>query len=148
MLRSRIAANKPLLTRQADDDKRLAFAKKYRHWTVEDLRRVMYSDESMFRCLRATRIRVRRPAGSYIFSIHGQNGRTSSQLDSVCILYWCLWMCLDLFPSIKRTMNGECYQKVHEDHLLPIMGINCSTHLLQDGGHCAISWQFTGPEPN
>jgi hypothetical protein len=58
-MRSRIAAHKPLLTRQMKA-KRLAFAKKYRHWTEEVWSRVMYSNESTFRCL----LEVRRPAGS------------------------------------------------------------------------------------
>ncbi len=40
-LRFIMAAHKPLLTRQMKA-KRLAFAKKYRDWTVEDWSRVIY----------------------------------------------------------------------------------------------------------
>jgi transposase len=53
-LPSRIAAHKPLLTKKMKS-KRLAFAKQYRHWTEEDWSKVMFSDESTFRCVRATR---------------------------------------------------------------------------------------------
>ncbi len=51
---------------QANEGQKTGFCyiKKYRHWTEEEWSRVMYSDELTFRCLRATRTRVRRPAGS------------------------------------------------------------------------------------
>jgi hypothetical protein len=55
---SRIASQKPLLTEKMKE-KRLAFAKKYRNWSEEDWSKVMFSDESTFSCLRATRSRVR-----------------------------------------------------------------------------------------
>jgi transposase len=37
------------------------------------------------------------------------------------------------------TMNGERYQTVLEDHLLPFMTIHWSTHFLQDGAPCHAS---------
>jgi hypothetical protein len=54
-IRSRIAAQKPLLTDKMKA-KRLAFAKKYVGWTEEDWSQVMFSDASTFRCIRANRI--------------------------------------------------------------------------------------------
>lgn len=60
---SRTAANKPLLSIKMKK-KRLLFAKKYQHFTAEDWGKVMYSDESTFKCIRATKSKVRRPAGS------------------------------------------------------------------------------------
>ena len=62
-LPSRTAAIKPLLTKRMKL-KRLAFAKAYRHFTPEDWSKVMFSDESTFRCIRATKSKVRRPVGS------------------------------------------------------------------------------------
>lgn len=44
-LHGRIARRKPYLT-QAHRKKRLEWAKKYAHWTVEDWSRVIFSDES------------------------------------------------------------------------------------------------------
>jgi hypothetical protein len=36
-------------------------------------------------------------------------------------------------------MNGERYQEVLEEHLLPFMGIHGCTHFLQDGAPCHAS---------
>jgi transposase len=61
-LPSRRAARKPLLT-QLQLKKRLAFCKKYKNWTVQQWRNVMFSDESTF-CQFGTHLyRVRRPVG-------------------------------------------------------------------------------------
>jgi hypothetical protein len=51
---SRMAA--PLLMKKLKT-KRLAFAKKYKHWTEKEWSKVMFSDESTFRCLRVVRWR-------------------------------------------------------------------------------------------
>ncbi len=137
---SRIAAHKPLLTRQMNA-KRLAFAKKYRHWTEEEWSRVMYSDESTFRCLRATRTRVRRPAGSDQFDSR-YTMKTVKHPASLMVWASFIGACghagiFFLPPNV--TMNGERYQKVLEDHLLPFMVIHRSTHFLQDGAPCHAS---------
>ncbi len=66
---SRIAAQKPLLTFQLKR-KRLAFARKYHHFTADDWSTVMYSDESTFWCIRAVRSMVRRPSGMNRFDTH------------------------------------------------------------------------------
>jgi arsenate reductase-like glutaredoxin family protein len=60
---SRVAALKPLLTEKMKK-RRMAFCNKYKSWKEADWSTVMYSDESMFRCIRAMRSRVRRPIGS------------------------------------------------------------------------------------
>jgi hypothetical protein len=36
----------------------------YQHFTAEDWSKVMYSDESTFKCIRASRAKVRRPDGA------------------------------------------------------------------------------------
>jgi hypothetical protein len=129
-LRSRIAAHKPLLTRQIKA-KRVAFAKKYRHWTEEDWSRVRDSDESTFRCLRATRSRIRRPAGSDRFN---SCYTVKTVRHPASLMVWVSFTgacgCAGIFflpPNV--TMNGERYQKVLEDHLLPIMSIHWSMQL-------------------
>jgi transposase len=60
---SRSAAQKPLLT-AGMKKKRLVFAQKYKDWTTEQWSRVMFSDESTFRCIRATKTKVCRSMGS------------------------------------------------------------------------------------
>jgi hypothetical protein len=60
---TRMAAQKPLLMKKLKQRVRLAFAKKYKHWTEKKWSKVMFSDESTFRCLRATRSRVHWPTG-------------------------------------------------------------------------------------
>jgi transposase len=137
---SRIAAQKPLLTEKMKK-KRLAFAKKHRSWTAEDWRKVMYSDESTFRCLRSTRSRVRRPTGSNRFDSR-YTVKTVKHPDSVMV-----WACFSgavgrgglFFLPKNVTMNGERYQQVLEDHLLPFMAIHRCTHFLQDGAPCHAS---------
>jgi hypothetical protein len=42
-----------------------------------------------------------------------------------------------LLPNV--TMNGERYQDVLENHLLPFMAMHRSTHFLQDGAPCHAS---------
>jgi hypothetical protein len=49
---SQSAAMKPLLTKKMKL-KRLAFAKKHKDWTKENWSKVMFSDESTFRCVRS-----------------------------------------------------------------------------------------------
>jgi hypothetical protein len=60
---SRVAALKPMLTSQMKK-KRMRFCKKYKDWTAAEWEKVMFSDESTFRVIRATSSLVRRPSGS------------------------------------------------------------------------------------
>ena len=101
----------------------------------------MFSDESTFRCIRATKSKVRRPVGSDRFD----NRYTVSSVkhpDSVMV-----WGCFSgavgrgglYFLPKNTTMNGERYQSVLEDHLLQFMDIHGCTHFLQDGAPCHAS---------
>jgi transposase len=139
-IRSRIAAQKPLLTDKMKA-KRLAFAKKYVSWTEEDWSRVMFSDESTFRCIRANRIRVRRPSGTNRFDTR-YTVKTVKHPDSVMVWASFSGSCGRagiFFLPRNVTMNGERYQEVLEDHLLPFMAIHRCTHFLQDGAPCHSS---------
>jgi transposase len=136
---SRIAALKPLLTEKMKK-KRLAFCKKYKHWTAADWESVMYSDESTFRVIRATRILVRRPIGSNRYSSKF-TVKTVKHPDSVMV-----WGCFSAagrgglyFLPKNSTMNSETYEKVLEDHLIPFMQIHGTTRFLQDGAPCHAS---------
>jgi transposase len=137
---SRIAAQKPLLTMKMKA-KRLKFAKAYRHWTSADWAKVMYSDESTFKCLRSVRGKVRRPRESSRFDSR-YTVKTVKHPDSVMV-----WGCFSgtlgrgglYFLPKNVTMNGERYQTVLEDHLLRFMELHGCTHFLQDGAPCHAS---------
>ncbi len=68
---SRIVALKPCLMEKMKK-KRLAFFKKYKHWTAADWKLFMYSDESTFCVIRATRTLVWRPVESNHYSSKSQ----------------------------------------------------------------------------
>jgi transposase len=137
---SRVAALKPLLTEKMKK-RRMAFCNKYKSWTEADWSTVMYSDESMFRCIRATRSRVRRPIGSNRYDSRF-TVKTVKHPDSVMI-----WGCFSgtggrgglYFLPKNTTMRAENYETVLKDHLLPFMAIHQSTHFLQDGAPCHAS---------
>jgi transposase len=139
-LPSRSAAQKPLLTLKMKK-KRLAFCRAYKKWTAEDWERVMYSDESTFRCIRAVKTKVRRPSGSNRFDSRF-TVKTVKHPDSVMV-----WGCFSgavgrgglYFLPKNATMNGERYQEVLENHLIPFMNIHEATHFLQDGAPCHAS---------
>ncbi|XP_072401695.1 uncharacterized protein [Diabrotica undecimpunctata] len=59
-LPSRRAAKKTLFTK-ATKKKRLDFSKRYQHWTPEQWKKVMFSDESTFRLIKGSSKFVRRP---------------------------------------------------------------------------------------
>ena len=62
-LNSCVALRKPLITK-ANQKKRLWFAREHKDWTVEDWKKVMWSDESRLTLFQSDgSIRVRREAG-------------------------------------------------------------------------------------
>ena len=63
LLRSYKARKKPMLS-QAQKKRRLVFAKKYAVWTLEDWKRVLWTDEATFCVTGSGAKRVYRPAGS------------------------------------------------------------------------------------
>ena len=134
---SRVAAMKPLLTAKMKQ-KRLNFAKAYSHFTPEDWSKVMYSDESTFRCLRATRTKVRRPVGSNRFESKF-TVKTVKHPSSVMV-----WGCFSVavgrggiyFLPQNTTMNGDRYKVVLEEHLIRYMNSHGCTHFLHDGAPC------------
>lgn len=80
---SRRAANKPLFTKVMTN-KRVAFAKKYRHFTPEDWKQVMFSDESTFRLIRGASNVVCRPKS--VSRYHPKyTVKTVKLLDSVMV---------------------------------------------------------------
>jgi transposase len=139
-LPSRSAAMKPLITDKMKK-KRLAFAKKYKDWTADQLASVMFSDESTFRTMRIVHRSVRRPIGSYRYNSR-YTVKTMKHPDSVMV-----WACFTgkmgrgglYFLPKGSTMNGERYMDVLDNHLLPFMALHRASHFLQDGAPCHTS---------
>jgi hypothetical protein len=121
--------------------KRIAFCKAYKDWTPEQWEKVMYSDESTFRCIRSTKSKVLRPSGSNRYDSRF-TVKTVKHPDQVMV-----WGCFSgavgrgglFFLPKNTTMNGQMYQTVLENHLLPFMEIHGSTHFLQDEAPCHTS---------
>jgi len=81
-LPSRVMAKKPPLN-QRMMDQRLAFAMEYRHWTAEEWKKVMMSDESHFELhLGGRQSRCRRPVGSDRFDPRFTQKRVKHPLHS------------------------------------------------------------------
>lgn len=131
---SRHAARKPLLT-DAMKKKRIAFAKKHISWSVEEWRKVMFSDESTFRLVRGGVVHVRRPAGSNRFA---SKYCSSTVKHSASVMVWGCFSGLLGRGSIwflpkGETMNSTNYLKCLEEKLIPFMEIHGTTKFLQDG---------------
>lgn len=135
-LPSRKAAAKPLLT-AAMAKKRLAFAKKYLHLTKEQWEKVMFSDESTFRTIDMSEVRVRRPASSNRYEKR-YTSITVKHPDSVMV-----WACFSglgrgalHFMDQGTTMNSDRYMAVLEDKLFTFMKLHKATMFLQDSAPC------------
>lgn len=136
-LPSRSAAKKPLLTK-AMKQKRLKFCHQYKDWTAEQWSHVMFSDESMFKCIRSASTKVRRPLNSDRYDPR-YTVKTVKHPAQVMV-----WGCFTgangrgglYFLPKGQVMNGETYKTVLEDHLLPFMTNFHATHFLQDGAPC------------
>jgi hypothetical protein len=87
-LSSRSAAQKPLLTDRMKR-KRLPFCRKYNNWTAADWGKIMYSDESTFRCIQSIKSRVGRPPGSNRFDSRYKMKTVKHPFhDGVGLLHW------------------------------------------------------------
>ena len=139
-LPTRRAALKPMLT-QKMKNKRVAFCKKYKDWTIQQWRNVMFSDESNFKCIQGTPGRVRRPSGSNRCDPR-YTTKTVKHSDYVMI-----WGCFSgrmgrgglYFLPKNETMSGSKYIDVLETHLLPFYGIHRCSFFQQDSAPCHTS---------
>lgn len=90
----RRAACKPLLTDRMKKA-RLNFAKKYIHWTADDWKKVMWSDESPFQCIQGRSTTVRWPSSVSRFD-PAYTVATVKHPESVMI-----WGCFIALPPKK-----------------------------------------------
>lgn len=136
-LPTRLAVQKPLLTDKMRKQ-RLAFCKKYQHWTSEDWRRVVFSDESNFKTISKDKRKVRRPLGADRFD-KKYTVKTVKFPASVMV-----WGCFSgekgtggiYFLDKNVNMNANLYVDVLKDHMLPFYVTHDSAFFLHDGAPC------------
>ncbi len=131
---SRRAAKKPLLTAPMMK-KRIQFCKTYLHWTSADWLKVMFSDESTFRLVRAGSALVRRPPGASRYDSK-YTVKTVKHPDSVMV--WGAFSGIHgrgglYFLPKNVTMRGANYLEVLQQHLLPFWHIHQCHHFMHDG---------------
>ena len=111
--------SKPLLTRKMRLA-RLNFAKKYKDFTIEDWRRVMWSDESTFQCGAVRRGKLRHPPCMSPLEPRYLH-LTVKHPPSVMILGSFSgemgWGGIYFLPK-NATMNGDCYTEILQSHML------------------------------
>ena len=144
-LPARKPSEKPLLTPRMANQ-RLSFCQRYLHWTAEDWRKVMFSDESTFLQYASYKPFVRRPSGSSPFDTRYIQA-TVKHPPSVMV-----WGCFSsqgrgglYFLPTGQTMNAKRYIDILESHLLTFMKIQGCTTFQQDSAPChkakvAMTW--------
>ena len=126
---------KPLLSKKNIKD-RLNFCKKYKHWSKEDWRRVMFSDESTFLQFGVFQKYVRRPVNSRFdpkFMI-----RTVKHSPSLMV-----WAAFSYhgrgpiqFIEPGTTVNAKSYLNIIQNKLPVHMAIHQCSIYQQDGATC------------
>ena len=135
-LPSRTMAKKPVLTDKMKE-KRMAFCRQYGHWTPDQWKKVMFSDESHFEVNCFRRNLCRRPVGSDRFDPLFTK-KTVKHPAKVMV-----WACFSWkgrgaidFLDKGEMMNGARYLQILDDKLERFMERHRTTHFLQDGAPC------------
>jgi transposase len=113
-----VKKKKPLLT-AVHRKKRLAFAMKYREWTVEDWKRVIWSDETKIN-------RIGSDGRQWVWKKAGE-GLISREISQTVkfgggnIMVWgCMgWEGVGQLAEVEGRMDADQYVSILEDHLLP-----------------------------
>ena len=143
-LPSRKPAKKPLITERMKT-KRLAFAKKYSHWTTEQWKKVLFFDESNFQVFKMGSTTVWRPRSSDRFDLR-YTIPTVKHPQSVMV-----WECfsgekgrggLHFLPKNKK-MNAELHLQVLEEHVLNFYHIHGSEKFMHDSAPCHKARKIT-----
>jgi len=116
------AVQRALLTK-SDAKKRREWAKKYQHWTSEDWRKVIWSDETILKRDSDSNIvwvfRRQTEAEKYAQkNIHGKRKQ-----DSISLMIWACFIGDKLGPLvfIDGTVNKETYIGMLEEHFVPFL---------------------------
>jgi len=113
-----VKKKKPLLSVR-HRKRRLAFALKYREWTVEDWKRVIWSDETKIN-------RFGSDGQEYVWKQKGE-GLIEREIKGTVkfgggnIMVWgCMgWNGVGQLAEIEGRMNADQYVSILEDHILP-----------------------------
>ena len=131
-------AVKPLLSDKNVKD-RLIFADKYKDWTADQWRSVMFSDESTIKQFSNYTSHVRRPPGQR----YNPKYTVSSVKHSPSVM---IWGCISAkqrgglwFMPPNTTINSPVYLSILKEKLVTFMGINNCTYFQQDGAPCHTS---------
>ena len=132
----RTAAKKSLINKRIKKQ-RLAFAKKHAHWTIEQWRKVMFSDESNFQVFKMGSTTVRHLRSSNCFDPR-YTVPTVQHSQSVMV-----WRCFSgekgrggpYFLPKNKKMNANLYLQVLEDHMLNFYNIHVEV-FMHDSAPC------------
>jgi len=108
-LYSRRAAKKPNLS-ERNRLKRLQFANLYKDWTIDDWKKVLWSDESKFPLRFHGQSLVRRPVGK---RFDDKYTRKTIKHDKYVMIWGCFsWDKVGKIYRIKGTMDGDLYKRI------------------------------------
>ena len=132
-LHSRVAAKKPLLTKEMKK-KRMLFAKKYSKLRVKDWKYVLFTDESTFKMVGSSGgVRVRRKIGS---DRYAEKYTVKTVKHSQSLMVWACFSytgrCSLYFLPHSATMNAKRYLKVLKLHLPKALKSTRCRKVLQD----------------
>lgn len=134
-LKSRKAARKPRLSPKNVKD-RLAFCQKYKDWTVDQWRQVIFSDEVSVAQFGTSGVHVRRPKNTRYESRYV----VPAVKNSPKVMMWGaisssggsgMWI-----QPPQTTINASGYIRILEENLLPSFGVRGATHFQHDGAPC------------
>lgn len=131
----RVAAKKPLLNDE-QRKKRIAFCKKYKHWTAREWGQVLFSDETMFM-----------PFGSWVRLIRRSVGKRYDPRYTLPTVKHCkkqmIWGCFSSFgPGALyfvpqgTTVNAAKYLDILDSKVSTTMQIHRCKVFQQDGAPC------------
>ena len=109
--------SKPLLT-DNHRKKRLAFAKKYRNWTIDDWKNVLWSDESKINLHGSDgrRFTWRKP-GERLLKKHVKQ---TIKHDRSVMVWGCFgWNGVGNLHVINGTLTSAMYTRILKDHMIP-----------------------------
>ena len=132
-------------TDKSNTTQRSKVVKRHRNWSVEKWRKVMFSDESNFLQFRCFKNFIQRPLGSS--SMDPLYCQPTVRHPPPSVMAWACFSSKGrgglYFLEKGKTMNGERYQQVLNDHLLNFMALHGCTTFMHDSAPCHRSKQVT-----